>query len=66
MQSDIAILAACSRCLLRAKDGRHRRWPVAHCAKALADAGATPAIAQACADAVARVVSAVQARAARG
>ena len=63
-QQDTQILAACGRRLLQAQDGRGRRWPVVHCAKALADAGAAPAVAQACADGMARVVAAVQARAA--
>lgn len=66
MQRDIQTLAACARRLLKAKDGRGRRWPVANCAQALVAAGTSPAIAQGCADAIARVVITVQARAAAG
>lgn len=66
MQRDIQILAACGRRLLQAKDGRGRRWPVANCAQVLIAAGTPPGIAQGCADAMARVVITVQARASTG
>lgn len=66
MQRDIQTLATCGRRLLQAKDGRGRRWPVAHCTQALIVAGTPAAIAQGCADAIARVVITVQARAAAG
>lgn len=63
MQRDIQTLAACGRRLLQAKDGRGRRWPVAHCAQALIAAGTPSPIAQGCADAMAQVAAAVQQRA---
>ena len=63
MQRDIKALTACGHRLLQAKDGRGRRWPVAHCVKALTDAGTPLPLAQRCADAMASVVAAVQARA---
>lgn len=62
MQHDIKALTDCGHRLLQAKDGRGRRWPVAHCVKALTDAGTPLPIAQRCADAMASVVAAVQAR----
>lgn len=60
MQRDIKTLAACGRRLLQAKDGRGRRWPVAHCTQALIAAGTPATIAQGCADAMSRLVAAVQ------
>jgi len=62
MQRDIKALAECGRRLLQAKDGRGRRWPAAQCTQTLIAAGTTLAIAQACTDAMGRVVATVQAR----
>ena len=67
MQRDptTAILAACGRACLDARDGRGRRFPVARCTEALTATGSSPAVSQACALAMARVAQSVQALAAR-
>ena len=58
--SDIRALTTCAKRLLQAADGRGRRWPIQHCAQALAGPRTSPAVAQACAQAMAAVVAQVQ------